>query len=730
MAALTISENDGLATYTIGSTPSAGPFSVDFPYFSASEIVVTKIVSGVATALVNGSDYTLAGTAADDGYSSGAITLTPALSSCVIRIERELSTVKSTNFSVTGPLQISSMNTMFSRLFAWQQDLVRRSDLSLSIPAEEKGLNLNLEAPVVADRKGKMLAWDPADGSLTESTVSLADIEAEVIAGGAWPGGNDNDVLSVTSGRISTFSPESTITWYEGINSLYARMPTVYAQRSVNSTKAPSGSVVMEAFQYLTTPYAAASFPGYGTLNYALVDDTYRAFDYCNAFALISRNALRQPVDGTSSTLDLGPEFFFQRKVPNTGNLSYVGFLNFQASTSMVTKTFTTDAIASSNGTSTITVTMPNQFSIGDFVWFPEAITVGGLTFGGPSDQYNGNSNAYGSYYVQSATSSAFTITVDGTASSTASTGTGKYIRFHAVGTLGANPFSFTNGSGTVTVTHTGHNLSTGHIVFFSGATAAAGVTINGNHAITKVNDNSYTIALSAIQDGAAAASATTTGGGASVTYEATSSNGEGTHVVAGMGAQVIDGNSNNPYGEWSLGCGSPPNKDGGLTRQWFWRKGGFYYVDETPPTDGGIAVRSLALKAPASSDLNTVLDTTTAGQNNAIKLKRGGTEKIQIVADSSNLFRIRDVPNTANLLSYNGTTAQLTLGAQGDIVIAGTGQIDLTTKMNTLASASAKAGFNLPHGAAPSSPIDGDIWTTTAGLYVRINGVTVGPLS
>jgi hypothetical protein len=30
-----------------------------------------------------------------------------------------------------------------------------------------------------------------------------------------------------------------------------------------------------------------------------------------------------------------------------------------------------------------------------------------------------------------------------------------------------------------------------------------------------------------------------------------------------------------------------------------------------------------------------------------------------------------------------------------------------------------------LPHGAAPSTPTNGSMWTTTAGLYVRINGVT-----
>lgn len=45
-------------------------------------------------------------------------------------------------------------------------------------------------------------------------------------------------------------------------------------------------------------------------------------------------------------------------------------------------------------------------------------------------------------------------------------------------------------------------------------------------------------------------------------------------------------------------------------------------------------------------------------------------------------------------------------------------------------ASSTARASIKLPHGTAPTSPVDGDMWTTTAGLYVRINGATVGPLS
>lgn len=45
-------------------------------------------------------------------------------------------------------------------------------------------------------------------------------------------------------------------------------------------------------------------------------------------------------------------------------------------------------------------------------------------------------------------------------------------------------------------------------------------------------------------------------------------------------------------------------------------------------------------------------------------------------------------------------------------------------------ASTTSLSSLRLPHGSAPTSPVDGDMWTTTAGLFVRINGATVGPLT
>ncbi len=54
---------------------------------------------------------------------------------------------------------------------------------------------------------------------------------------------------------------------------------------------------------------------------------------------------------------------------------------------------------------------------------------------------------------------------------------------------------------------------------------------------------------------------------------------------------------------------------------------------------------------------------------------------------------------------------------------------VSATGRITTVASATGGAGFRVPHGTAPTSPVNGDVWTTTAGMYVRVNGTTVGPL-
>ena len=83
-------------------------------------------------------------------------------------------------------------------------------------------------------------------------------------------------------------------------------------------------------------------------------------------------------------------------------------------------------------------------------------------------------------------------------------------------GSLGSNPFAVTNGSATITVTHTSHGLVVGDIIQFSGSAAVGGITPNGvDMAVASVvNANSYTVIFTS------AASSSTTGGGSSVTFK------------------------------------------------------------------------------------------------------------------------------------------------------------------------------------------------------------------
>ena len=95
-----------------------------------------------------------------------------------------------------------------------------------------------------------------------------------------------------------------------------------------------------------------------------------------------------------------------------------------------------------------------------------------------------------------------------------------------------------------------------------------------------------------------------------------------------------------------------------------------------------------------------------------------GAAGTYALLQDSSGNTQI----NGATTLSINiGNAAQLSLVSGG---------VTFAAQAVTATSTTTKAGLRIPHGAAPTSPVNGDIWTTTAGLFVRINGVTVGPLS
>lgn len=92
--------------------------------------------------------------------------------------------------------------------------------------------------------------------------------------------------------------------------------------------------------------------------------------------------------------------------------------------------------------------------------------------------------------------------------------------------------------------------------------------------------------------------------------------------------------------------------------------------------------------------------------------------------------IRLRTTPN-GSLTSI----IAFVVGQDGSATIlgglaCGGALVSSTTAANLPASTTAASSMRLAHGAAPTSPVNGDMWTTTAGLFVRIDGSTVGPLS
>lgn len=106
--------------------------------------------------------------------------------------------------------------------------------------------------------------------------------------------------------------------------------------------------------------------------------------------------------------------------------------------------------------------------------------------------------------------------------------------------------------------------------------------------------------------------------------------------------------------------------------------------------------------------------------------------EIVKVTARSTDTFTIVRAQEGTTARAYSsGDKVELRVTAAGlaNKLDKDTGGA-LAGKLTTVAPAAGAAGLNLPHGTAPTSPTNGDVWSTSSGLFARVNGVTVGPLS
>jgi len=91
------------------------------------------------------------------------------------------------------------------------------------------------------------------------------------------------------------------------------------------------------------------------------------------------------------------------------------------------------------------------------------------------------------------------------------------------------------------------------------------------------------------------------------------------------------------------------------------------------------------------------------------------------VVAAGSD-YSFAQLASTPTTLAGYGITDFNSLGDARWLTLSGG---TLTGQLITPAATTALASLRAPHGAAPTSPVNGDIWTTTAGVFARINAVT-----
>lgn len=156
-----------------------------------------------------------------------------------------------------------------------------------------------------------------------------------------------------------------------------------------------------------------------------------------------------------------------------------------------------------------------------------------------------------------------------------------------------------------------------------------------------------------------------------------------------------------------------------------------FANVSGKPTTISGYGITD-GVVGPASATDNAIarFDLTTGKliQNSGAIIDDNG--KIIVPASTSASAGLNNPPGAAPTSPVNGdiwstSTAffcRINGVTQTVMTLAGG---TMTGKITTLASATGGAGLNVPAGTAPSAPVNGDFWSITADFQARVNGVT-----
>jgi hypothetical protein len=163
-----------------------------------------------------------------------------------------------------------------------------------------------------------------------------------------------------------------------------------------------------------------------------------------------------------------------------------------------------------------------------------------------------------------------------------------------------------------------------------------------------------------------------------------------------------------------------------------------------------GEILGTLGDQSDLATALNAKLETSTAASTYAALAGATFTGEVATPASTTSTAGLSIAPGVAPSAPQNGevwntgSDLQVRLGGVTETLaeqswVTGLGYITssaltpyaplagatFTGLVTTLAPTTATAGLNIPHGVAPTSPVNGDVWTTTSGVFARINAGT-----
>ena len=249
MAHVTIPDTSPRVQYTVGGT-STTDFSIPYAYFEDGDIVV--YVGSTLKTLTT--DYTITGTAVDEGYSGGTVVLNTGVTNTTVTIIRDVPAERITDFPTNGPFNITQLNSELDRMTAALQQEETSHDLYLKVAEYDTYTDLTL--PVKDDRKGTVLGFnattgDPEAGPTLTDVSSLASITADIATLADIEDGTENTDAIQTVAGIS-----SNVTTVAGIS---GNVTTVAGNNANVTTCATNIAAINAAPTHATNAAASAT---------------------------------------------------------------------------------------------------------------------------------------------------------------------------------------------------------------------------------------------------------------------------------------------------------------------------------------------------------------------------------------------------------------------------------------------------------------------------------------